>query len=429
MTGKILTPEVIEKICTKLIKSNEYNQLPITMLVESIGMMAQHMRAVMPMLGDPIESSMRNTANNIFSMLNNKYSTFDILSGKGLVGSYFFDHIEIFQLCTNSRDLVTLGEPDIYKEYREIFDYSPRRAMVDNLDTKEYGDIKALMRQLQLFGFVSQFFTNPNLINESNSVEASILVDQQQLVFSRGKLAGSGIYSAENNGYRNKNLLLLRFKVKEVDTVALISLGNRYGHNNSIHYYHEAEKQWVKNSDNEGYHYLEGTYEALREEAEKFLNSIGYSMDVEIKELAQSSKNYLCALYDMVKKLREYDAHELLTPLINQFSCNDHYIRFVTDKFSFHFVEFLIGQDVPNWKLTIESINNDYSDTRYRTVVSYNSTDSIFSKGSIVLDDSDFLTLSHCLKLMTQYLIVVLPTIDFNALLDKAIIESRKKET
>lgn len=305
-TPRILTDLVISTIRNNVYWNNEVNREPLLKIVTAMEYMSQSMKMHLPLVGEQYGSITTQLRQEINGLFLTEFSTHEILCGYGPVGKHIVDYIEMFKLCDTKDHIVDKNtmvfnpsKVDMENEYKKIFDYCPKPCQVDNKFVPEFEDILKLSAGLQNFGYLTQFYNNPSC----DKYKKQTVIDLQlsDLISQYGNIDQTGIYYREL-GYNSKtpDLLVLVAPIRDTKVACLINLSSQHPlHYGQLHYFHRAEHQWVKHRDHSGSWYLEGTYEALKEEAEKFLLDLGYSLKPNYDEQAHICYNYLKRLNEI----------------------------------------------------------------------------------------------------------------------------------
>lgn len=298
--SRILTDLVISTLRNKLYWNNEVNRQPLFKLITAMDFMSQSMKMHLPIVGEQFSTITSQLRQEIDGLFLTEYSTHEILSGVGPVGSHIADNIEMFKLCDTKDHIVDEhtvmtkeSKVDMEYEYKKIFDYCPKPCQVDNKFVPEFEDILKLSSKLQNFGFLTQFHTRPSC----DKYKKQTVIDLQlsDLISQYGSIDQTGIYYREiGYGSKTPDLLVLVAPIRDTKVACVINLSSQHPrHYGQLHYFHRAEHLWVKHRDHSGPWYLEGTYEALEKEAEKFLSKLGYSLKPNYDEQAHICYKYL----------------------------------------------------------------------------------------------------------------------------------------
>lgn len=301
---KILTDEFLSKIRHRVLEQKDIQQKPIMLLMGGLQQVGTVMQSQIPMMGQSFVEMCQYVRQNLDGLFNNEHTTHDYLTGKGLVGSYIRDNIEMFKACdtvyqTNISNTVAdstityrKSNPTIECEYYQIFNYNPKPAYVDNVPSAEYQDLINLNRRIQNFIYITRIFEHQKC--KEHLHKTTLRTDTFQFWSENGHIEKSGFYRSSNGLSGSVDGLLILIASVRDTKVALVINGLYKTHPSSINRVnlfikHRAENAWINHSDNSGTFIIDGVYEALKDEANRFFESINWDLDTDPEPIAQQA--------------------------------------------------------------------------------------------------------------------------------------------
>lgn len=333
-TPKILTDEFLSKIRHRVLEQKDVQQKPIMTMLLGLEHFGSVMHSQMPMLGSPFNDMCRAIRQNIDGLFLNEHTTLDYLSGKGIVGSYIYDNIEMFKACdtvyqvnlgdsvANSTITYRESRPTIQSEYHAIFNYAPKPAYVDGVPTPEYKQLIDLNRRIQNFIYTTRIFENQK--SKEYLHRTALRTDISEFHCENGSIDVSGFYR-NSNGYSGTvdGLLILIAPVRDTK-VALVINGLYKTDPSSINRVqlfikHRAENAWVNHSDVSGTWIIDGVTEALAVEAKKFFDNIQWDLDVDPEPIAHQVSENMHYIATCVDSLAEQGVANSITDILPNF--------------------------------------------------------------------------------------------------------------
>lgn len=328
----ILTDEVLSEIRKDIRKQKVRREQPIDILASAINSIGFQVQPLLPGLADIIKANMEAALQRVRAIENEDMNNISYMSGDGIVGRYLREQIRFSKLFSEKRPnnlehyTYNPTPPDIEFEYKKLFDYNP--IVLNKAPTEEFTKTEDLIKQLWHFGFHSKFFEkekykehNKDAVVESNNsgYGNGILFP----MFRKGQFSGSGMYdhASHYSGFK-PGTLILEAPFRNTKIVLPINFSDSYGAQRArINYFHKAEDVWICDRSD---FYLEGIYDALYAEANKFLITLNPLFDLShihetYKELIEKNFKKLQELYYAVAEVDQAGHIEKVDKLFNDF--------------------------------------------------------------------------------------------------------------
>lgn len=329
------------------------------MIASALSYMASTIQQHMPLMGEMLNGTTQELNRCIDNLYVGEHSTFDYLTGKGPLGSYIADHIEMFKLCSKIHRFEgecihhTNPQVDMEIEYQQIFNYEPKIISTNGKYCDEYDYLSRMVKRIHEFLYLTKPHNNDAF--KDLFCDNSINMDSAELVLNYGAVEKSGIYNRKSGFGHTRALLVLVAPIRDTKVALVFDLFNQGFSLQRLYYKVRAENVWVKSSDYSGSWILDGTYEALRKEAESFLAKMNCQLDPDLQPHADNCLTHLKRIDEVVNAFTEAGCANSITDVFKDFELNNQAFVIFTlklDGMKYTVCKLLVSN--PEYRLHIE---------------------------------------------------------------------------
>ena len=364
-TPGILTDEVLTNLRAKAYDRKDTAQKPIELIVSALGFIAANMQQHLPMVGEMFINTVKDLNNRVGEVCLNEYSTLDYLTGKGPLGSYIADNIEMFKLCSKVHriegEYIHHSETQVNMEYEYncIFNYGPMPVATNGKTCDEYDYLTRLVKRIHEFAWITK--PHENIDFKDLWFDQSLHVDSGEFISDYGIIEKSGIYNRSSGFGKTRNALVLIAPIRDTKVALVFDLYSQHSSLQRLYYKPRAENVWVRSADQSGSWMLEGTYDALYKEAESFMTKLGHQLEPDLQPYADNCLMHLNRVSEVVDKLAEIGCANSITSAFKQFELVNSGLgnfSIMHNKVKYTFCK-LLGED-PKYRLNIERILSSF---------------------------------------------------------------------